>query len=137
MKYFTLFFSIILFSSCATNNIKTVKGKWKQQFISYKSNPTIILAPSDEPSIEISKAKAKSEFKLLIEFNFNDGFDNDNTDSITFNYPQLKFRKINLDKQSNYYDLVFNSSCDCFLGEMKSFSGNVLNIKLSRILEHK
>lgn len=113
--------------------MKTLRGSWKQQFISYKSNPTIILAPTDEPSIEISKKKSK----LNIEFNFNDGYDNDKTDSVLYNFPQLKFRKINLDKQSNYYDLVYNASCDCFLGEMKSFSGNVLNIKLTRNLVHK
>jgi len=133
MKYFSYFLMVLFFTSCASNEIKKIKGNWKQEFISYKSNPTIILAPSDEPLIDIVKSRSK----LLIEFNFNDGYDNDKTDSIEFSFPQLKFKKINLDKQSNYYELVYNPSCDCFLGEMKSFSGNILNIKLTRILEHK
>ncbi|GGE91698.1 hypothetical protein SAMN05443634_108161 [Chishuiella changwenlii] len=133
MKYFSYFLIAIFFSSCASNDIRTIKGSWKQEFISYKSNPTIILAPNDEPLIDIAKKRSK----LLIEFNFNDGYDNDKTDSIEFQFPQLKFKKINLDKQANYYDLVYHQSCDCFLGEMESFSGNILNIKLTRILVHK
>ncbi|WP_313375890.1 hypothetical protein [Chishuiella sp.] len=133
MRYIYFLLITLLFTNCATNNIKTIKGQWKQSFLSYKSNPTIIFAPKDEPLITISKKKSKP----IIEFDFSDGYDNDKTDSVFFNFPNLKFRKINLDQSSNYYDLVYQPICDCFLGEMYSFSGNVLNIKLNRIPKTK
>ena len=83
--------------------------------------------------MDVSQVKSK----LKIEFDFQDGYEKDVTDSVLFNYPQLKFRKINLDKTSNYYNLNYDSTCDCFLGEMKSYSGNVLNIKLNRVSSAK
>ena len=129
MKYPFIFFSFVLFTSCATNHINTIEGKWKQEFLSYKSENAIVPKTSEQAIINIKKVKKN----LRIEFDFNDGYDKDLTDSIVFNYPQLRFRKINLDKTSNYYTLIYNQNCDCFTGEMNSFSGNILNIKLNRI----
>ena len=129
MKYFYGFGILILFTSCASNKIKTVEGKWEQEFLGYKTEKTSVPVAHNAALIDIKK----DENRLKIEFDFNDGYDKDQTDSVFFNYPQLKFRKINLDKTSNYYNLTYQANRDCFLGEMNSFSGNILNIKLNRV----
>lgn len=129
MRYLSIFILLGLLSSCASSKIKSIEGKWKQEFLSYKTENKILPKTDSETLIDIIKDKNK----LKIEFDFNDGYDKDQTDSVFFNYPQLKFRKINLDKTSNYYNLTYQANCDCFLGEMNSFSGNILNIKLNRV----
>ncbi|CAM3264565.1 hypothetical protein OBJ96_12515 [Empedobacter falsenii] len=129
MKHYLGFIFLILLTSCATNNIKTIEGKWQQDFLDYKSKVVEVPLSKSNAIMDVSKIKSK----LTIEFDFQDGYEKDVTDSIVFNFPQLKFRKINLDKTSNYYDLNYDTTCDCLLGEMKSYSGNVLNIKLNRV----
>ena len=129
MKHFYVFVILILFTSCASNKIKTIEGKWEQEFLGYKTEKTSVPVAHNAALIDIKK----DENRLKIEFDFNDGYEKDKTDSVDFKYPQLKFRKINLDKSSNYYSLIYQPNCDCFLGEMKSFSGNILNIKLNRV----
>lgn len=129
MKQFLGFVFLILLTSCASNKIKTIEGKWKQEFLDYKSKVVEVPLSKSDAIMDVSIVKSK----LKIEFDFQDGYEKDVTDSVVFNYPQLKFRKINLDKTSNYYNLNYDVSCDCFWGEMKSYSGNVLNIKLNRV----
>lgn len=129
MKQFLGFIFLIFLTSCASNKMKTIEGKWQQDFLDYKSKVVEVPLTKSDAIMDVLRNKSK----LKIEFDFQDGYEKDMTDSIFFNFPQLKFRKINLDKTSNYYDLVYNATCDCFFGEMKSYSGNVLNIKLSRV----
>ncbi|MDM1548875.1 hypothetical protein HX096_13565 [Empedobacter falsenii] len=129
MKHFLGFIILLFLTSCASNNIKTIEGKWKQVFLDYKSKVVEVPLSKSDAVMDVSRNKSK----LKIEFDFQDGYEKDVTDSIVFKFPQLKFRKINLDKTSNYYDLAYNATCDCFYGEMKSYSGNVLNIKLNRV----
>ena len=125
---FGIFLCFIL-TSCATNHFKTIEGNWQQDFLSYKTQNAIVPKTNDKTIIVISKSKKN----IQIEFDFNDGYEKDKTDSIVFNFPKLTFKKTNLDKSSNYYDLTYHVNCDCFLGEMQSFSGNILNIKLNRV----
>ena len=129
MKHFLGFIILLFLTSCASNNIKTIEGKWKQDFLDYKLKVVEVPLSKSDAIMDVSRSKSK----LKIEFDFQDGYEKDVTDSIVFKFPQLKFRKINLDKTSNYYDLAYNATCDCFYGEMKSYSGNVLNIKLNRV----
>ena len=129
MKHFLGFIFLLFFTSCASNKMKTIEGKWQQDFLDYKSKVVEVPLSKSDAIMDVSQVKSK----LKIEFDFQDGYEKDVTDSVLFNYPQLKFRKINLDKTSNYYNLNYDSTCDCFLGEMKSYSGNVLNIKLNRV----
>lgn len=129
MKHFLGFIFLLFLTSCASNNIKTIEGKWQQDFLDYKSKVVEVPLSKSDAIMDVSRNKSK----LKIDFDFQDGYEKDVTDSIVFKFPQLKFRKINLDKTSNYYDLAYNGTCDCFYGEMKSYSGNVLNIKLNRV----
>ena len=129
MKHFLGFIFLLFLTSCASNNIKTIEGKWKQDFLDYKSKVVEVPLSKSDAIMDVTRNKSK----LKIEFDFQDGYEKDVTDSVVFKFPQLKFRKINLDKTSNYYDLTYNATCDCFYGEMKSYSGNVLNIKLNRV----
>ncbi|MGU9939299.1 hypothetical protein ACNFNZ_12070 [Empedobacter brevis] len=129
MKYFLGLGFLIFLTSCASNKLKTITGKWQQEFVDYKVKTLDVPLSQSDVIMDISK----NQSKLNIEFDFQDGDDKDLTDSVVFNFPQLKFRKINLDKTSNYYDLNYASACDCFLGEIKSYSGNVLTIKFNRL----
>ncbi|WP_413533784.1 hypothetical protein [Empedobacter brevis] len=129
MKHSLIFIFFVFITSCASNNIKTIEGKWQQDFLDYKSKVVEVPLSKSDAIMDIARNKSK----LKIEFDFQDGYEKDITDSVVFKFPQLKFRKINLDKTSNYYNLVYNATCDCFLGEMKSYSGNVLSIKLNRV----
>lgn len=113
MKHFLGFIILLFLTSCASNYIKTIEGKWKQDFLDYKSKVVEVPLSKNDAIMDVSRNKSK----LKIEFDFQDGYEKDVTDSVVFKFPQLKFRKINLDKTSNYYDLTYNATCDCFYGK--------------------
>ena len=129
MKHFLGFIFLLFVTSCASNKLKTIEGKWQQEFLDYKSKVADVHLAKSDAIMDVSRIKSR----LKIEFDFQDGYEKDQTDSVVFNYPRLKFRKINLEKTFNRYDLNYDVSCDCFFGEMKSHSRNVLNIKLNRV----
>ena len=97
MKHFLVFIFLLFLTSCVPNNIKTIEGKWKQDFLDYKSKVVEVPLSKSDAIMDVSRNKSK----LKIEFDFHDDYEKDVTDSVVFNFPQLKFRKINLDKTSN------------------------------------
>ncbi len=133
LLFLSYFMLLLWFTSCGSYQVKTIDGKWKQEFLSYQVEKTAVPPSQNNAIIEI-----KTENKQLnIVFDYDDGYSKDETDSIIFAYPKLTFRKINLNKSSNYYTLTYQERCDCFLGKMNSFSGNILNIKLTRYFQTK
>ena len=112
--------------SCA-NKIKTIKGDWYQLNMGYEGDKIGHGIISDSTYVIIGFDK-----QLSIQFDYQDGYENDSADSIRCKYPQLNFRKQNLNKSFNYYTLIYDTNCDCFNGNFKSYQGNTIKVKWVR-----
>ena len=117
-----LFFLI----GCA-NHSKTLNGNWQQIFLGYEDENAIEGYVTDSAIIHLDLSK-----KQKIEFDYQNGFDNDLADSITFNYPQLNFRKLNYNQKYNRFAMSYNEACDCFNGIFRSHNGNRVKVKWVR-----
>lgn len=126
MKNFARIGLLLLLMSCA-NKIKTIKGDWYQLNMGYEGDKIGYGIVSDSTYVVIGFDK-----QLSIQFDYQDGYENDLADSIRYKYPQLDFRKQNLNKSFNYYTLVYDVNCDCFNGNFKSYQGNKIKVKWVR-----
>lgn len=126
MKNFTLILILFILFGCA-NHVKTFNGNWRQIFLGYEDENAIEGYVTDSAIIHLDLSKNQK-----IEFDYQDGFDNDFADSITFNYPQLNFRKLNYNQKYNRYKMTYDESCDCFEGLFKSHNGNRVKVKWVR-----
>ena len=126
MKNFIFIVIVFVMVGCV-NQAKTLNGNWRQIFLGYEGENEIEGYVTDSAIIHLDLSKNKK-----IEFDYQDGFENDLADSITFNYPQLNFRKLNYNQKYNRYLISYNDSCDCFTGLFKSHNGNHVKVKWVR-----
>ena len=117
---------IILSVSCSTKT-KSLNGNWRQVFVGFEGEKEGFGIVSDSAIVSVDLKKP-----YQIQFDYQDGLDLDQADSISYNYPQLVFRKLNYNKTYNRYNLIYDQNCDCFNGWFKSFSGNRVKVKWVR-----
>lgn len=127
MKINLLLLFVLLFTTSCATKIKSINGNWRQVFLGYEGDKEGYGIVSDSVLITLSLNKPSQ-----ITFDYNDDFEKDNADSIIYNYPQLNFRKQNLNKTYNHYFLTYDANCDCFNGLFKSFNGNRIKVKWVR-----
>ena len=125
MKNFIFVVIILVMVGCA-NHAKTLNGNWRQLFLGYEGENAIEGYVTDSAIIHLDLSNQK------IEFDYRDGFENDLADSITFNFPQLNFRKLNYNQKYNRFTMSYDETCDCFNGLFKSHNGNNVKVKWVR-----
>ena len=117
---------IILTVSCSTKT-KYLNGNWRQVFVGFEGEKEGFGIVSDSAIVSVDLKKP-----YQIQFDYQDGLDLDQADSISYHYPQLIFRKLNYNKTYNRYNLIYDQNCDCFNGNFKSFNGNKIKVKWVR-----
>ena len=127
MKQIVYFILITLcLASCATKT-KSLNGNWRQVFVGFEGEKEGCGIVSDSAIVSVN---LKQPYQ--IQFDYQDGLDLDQADSISYHYPQLIFRKLNYNKTYNRYNLIYDQKCDCFNGNFKSFNGNRIKVKWVR-----
>ena len=127
MKQIVYFIFITLcLASCVTKT-KSLNGNWRQVFVGFEGEKEGYGIVSDSAIVSVN---LKQPYQ--IQFDYQDGLDLDQADSISYHYPQLVFRKLNYNKTYNRYNLIYDQNCDCFNGNFKSFNGNRIKVKWVR-----
>ena len=67
MKHFLGFIFLLFLTSCASNKLKTIEGKWQQEFLDYKSKVVDVHLAKSDAIMDVSRIKSR----LKIEFDFN------------------------------------------------------------------
>jgi hypothetical protein len=126
MKRFIFIFLVFTLYGCA-NHAKNLNGQWTQLFMGFGENTTEQNYISDSAQIDLQLISPSK-----ITFDYRDGLDVDQSDSIEFKYPKLVFRKLNYNQTVNRYSMNYNPSCDCFEGHFMSFNGNKILVRWVR-----
>lgn len=125
------FFLLCFFIACSSNkkNQLDISGTWQKKRLAMNYTE-----PAENTGYEMYLVleKKKREYVGKMIYSESDYLP-DPIDSLTYVANRLNFIKINEDKTTNRYQLIYKKECDCFEGEMFSSLGNVHQIQFHKI----